>query len=259
MISKKSLCPLVALIFFFLIKISQAEVKKILPPFQLISNPIAGVIPQKKFIQQIHFLSHESVQFNSYYGITDRIDVALSYGSRYLIGYEEIKLNKNVELLFKALLIQEKNYFPAVALGYSSISSEIFYKNYNRNRYLPVNFFLGFSKNYDLFGDWGFYSTLSYTPDNKYGENHNFIIGMDKEIFYDLYCALEYDFSLNDQYDSEKKFTGKGKKRGYLNLAIVYYINSYFKIETVLYDLLLNSKISGNRIRTLRFSYLFNL
>jgi hypothetical protein len=198
-------------------------------------------------------------------GLARRLSVGLAYGGAGLLSESIPEWNPRPEILLRYLLVETDDRFPSLAVGYSSLGYGLFVKKndsigYYEDRYLVKSpgFYVVLSKNYPFYsGDASLHAGANYSLENQIDDNPNAFIGMDLGLGYDLIYMAEYDFAFNDN----KRSGIFGLGRGYLNMALSWYITPELSLEIDFRNLLLNRKKGmgmGNAVidREIRLVYL---
>ena len=248
--------------------------EEMLQPRRLVDAPTAGVLPKASFDFDCRIFSAGNpdlgtgVVMGIAVGITNRLNIGLSYGGEGLVGRgKNAKFNSLPGWLVKYRIFEENYFGPGVALGYDhqgyggiADTSDFDYRGYI---YKSPGFFLAFSKNYLLLQkvQFGLHSALNYSmEDYKNVKWPNLFAGIDLALNEELAIVFEYDFGFNikDQVPG-KHAVYANPREGFLNGGIRWAFSPNFFIEFDAKDLLENRKRkNGSTLgwsRELKFVY----
>ncbi len=233
----------------------------------LIDTPTASMLPRGSFDIDFKTFPSGGVQAALNIGLARRFSVGIGYSGGAVLSEDIPEWNSRIEFMFRFLLADEREYefFPSLAVGYSSYGYGLFVKEdtirgYHEDRYLVKSpgFYLAMSKRYDVQGgDFGLHGGLNYSLENGADSDPNLFWGMDAVLGYDLVFLGEYDFALNDN----RRLGIFGLGRGYLNFGLGWYITPELCLELDFRNMLLNRKQSptegsGSIDREIRLTYL---
>jgi len=233
----------------------------------LIDMPTAAMLPRGSFDLDFKTFPSGGVQAALSIGLARRFTMGIGYAGGQVLSEDIPEWNSRIEFLFRFLLADEREYeyFPSLAVGYSSYGYGLFVKadssrGYYEDRYLVKSpgFYLAVSKRYDVQGgDFGLHGGLNFSLENGADSDPNVFVGMDAVLGYDLVFLGEYDFALNDN----RRLGIFGLGRGYLNFGLGWYITPELCLELDFRNMLLNRKQSptegsGSIDREIRLTYL---
>ncbi len=168
-------------------------------------------------------------------GVYENVSIGISYGGSNFIGSGNIDWYKWPGITFRARLLNETVFIPALTLGFDSQGKGIYYKDDERYAIKSPGFFASVSKNFDLWGYLGLHATTNYSLEGDDGDNYvDLQIGFEKTLGSSFSLVAEYDFAFNDNN------SGFGIGRGYLNTGIRWSPGPGFTIGFDLRDLLDN-------------------
>lgn len=228
-------------------------------PRRLINGHTAGLLPRGRYeLETRVYPSRQEVAdgagvtFAFGVGITDRLMFGGGYGADGAIGRGTIRGNPWPGLLLKYRIIEEKYFFPGIALGFDwqgfggiegYDDGEAHYRGYV---YKSQGAFLALSKNYLLFkrAELGIHGSVNFSvEDLPRVQWPNVVIGIDFGVNEELAFVVEYDLALNqrDRGDRDSVATGYANPlRGFLCAGIRWAFAPAFYIELNFMDLLEN-------------------
>lgn len=233
----------------------------------LIDTPTASMLPRGSFDIDFKSFPAGGVQAALSIGLARRFSVGIGYSGAAVLSEDIPEWNPRIEFLFRFLLADESEYeyFPSLAVGYSSYGYGLFVrkdtlKGYYEDRYLVKSpgFYLAMSKRYDVQGgDFGLHGGFNFSLENGADNDPNLFVGMDAVLGYDLVFLGEYDFAFNDN----RRLGIFGLGRGYLNFGLGWYITPELCLELDFKNMLLNrnqspTEGSGSIDREIRLTYL---
>jgi len=253
-----------AAIFAF---VSSAE--RMMQPIRLVNQHTAGVLPRANysFETRIFASGDSAIPGNGLcagiaVGITDRLNIGISYGGDGIIGRGPARPNPYPGAFIKYRIVEENYILPAMALGYDHQGSGgIQNGDYKGFVYKSPGFFFSLSKSYLLFQtvQLGFHGGVNYSLEelNKVKWPDCFA-GLDLNINEELALAGEYDFALNVRDPDSRDYLHP--LRGFLNAGIRWAFTPQFHLEFLAIDILQMRVNDNNRrlgwSRELRFTYI---
>jgi hypothetical protein len=261
-------------LIFIVVAIFSAFCEEMLQPRRLVDAPTAGVLPKASFDFDCRIFPAgdpklgAGVVMGIAVGITNRLNIGLSYGGEGLVGRgKNAKFNSLPGWLIKYRIFEENYFWPGFALGYDhqgyggiADTTNFDYRGYI---YKSPGFFLAFSKNYLLLQkvQVGLHCAFNYSmEDYKNIKWPNLFAGLDIALNEELAIVFEYDFGFNikDQVPG-KHAVYAHPQDGYLNSGIRWAFSPNFFIEFDAKDLLENRKYkNGSTLgwsRELKFVY----
>jgi hypothetical protein len=243
-------------------------------PRRLVDAPTAGVLPKASFDFESRIfpsIKHDlgaGLTMGIAVGITDRLNIGLSYGGEGLVGRgRKAEFYSVPGWLVKYRIIEENYALPGIAIGYDhqgyggiADTSKFDYKGYLNK---SPGFFLAASKNYMLFSkvQLGFHAAINYSMEERKNVRWpNLFAGIDFGINEELSLVFEYDFGFNVKDVVPNKHPVYARMdEGYLNGGIRWAFSPNFYIEFDGKDLLENRKYkNGSTVgwgRELKFVY----
>ncbi len=218
----------------------------------VIDIPTAGIL-EKGFVDVTTDIMGDGVLI-AYLdvGVFKNLSFGISYGGTNVIGTGSSDWYKWPGINIRVRVLDEKNSLPAIALGFDSQGTGMYFDDKSRYTFKSPGFFAASSKNFELWGFLALHATGNYSLEGNDGDNFaNLMIGAEKTIGSEVSFIIEYNFAFND--DNSEFGSGKG----YLNAGLRWSAGSGFTIEFDLRDLLRNSKLnSSSADRGLRIEYI---
>lgn len=209
-------------------------------PNRLVIAPTAGSLPSKTYMLETHLFDGGGVEQRISVGLTELVDVGISYSGSNIIGSNSIVWQPHVGAQIRIRIIEESMRNPGFSIGFDSQGDGQYIpgKDMNRFRIKSKGAYLVISRNYRMLGDLGVHGGVNYSFEDDDGDRDpSFWIGIDKNIGSSIEICCEYDFATND--NENKSITSD---RGYLNSAVKLNINDTFTLEFDLQNILRNSK-----------------
>jgi hypothetical protein len=227
------------------------------PVRQLIDLPTAGTLPRASFDGEMRVFSNGGVLVGTNIGLTNYLQLGLSYGADDIISESDPTWNPRVEFKVKLQVIAETISLPAIAIGFSSEGYGSWVDSLDRYEIKSRGFYGVASKGYiSRDGQFytGFHGGINYSLENDIDDDEtlNFFAGFDAQFPNDVGILAEYDFALDDDRDT----LSLGKGRGYLNAGIRWMFMERLKLEIDIKNLLNNRRGVSSIGRELRIMYL---
>ncbi len=233
-----------------------------IPPRQLIDMPTAGTLPRGYFNIGLRVYTDGGALGFTDIGLSNRLQLGLSYGAEQAISNQSPKWNPNIEFGVKFRIIDEMQYFPAISLGYSSQGDGAWIPSQQRYTYKSRGFYVVASRSF-YFYRWtsGWHGGINLSREYKVDQdkNLNVFFGFDATFNYNFALLAEYDLALNDDRGTAPtplldNVSGKG--RGYLNMSVKWLFAENLELELLFKDLLVNRRESSTVTRGLRLTYI---
>lgn len=222
---------------------------------QLIDIPVAKTLMKGGVSAEIRAYPEGGILGGVMVGLTDYIDMGVSYGGINIIGSGKPKLNPLPCVQFQYLTIEEQNLVPALLIGFSSQGYGEYNKDLKRYAVKSRGFYAVLSKNTAFLGGLGLHAGLNYSLEKEDGDDDiNAFVGLHKWINPDLVLMCEYDAAINDNADNS---IGAGK--GYLNAGIRWSVAGRFFLEFAWKNILENRFNVPGSSREIKLVYLANL
>ena len=219
---------------------------------ELIDIPTAGTLPHKAFSIDMRMYPNGGFLGKGAVGALDRFDAAIHFGGENLIGDGSVNWNPQIGIDIRVRVIDESNFFPGVALGFSTQGWGGYNKEFDRYSVKARGFYLVASRNYWLFGNLGFHAGLNKSLENDdKDEDFNVFVGMDKALFKGIEFLIDYDFALND---NESVMFGEG--HGYLNAGLRIGITNNYYFEFDFKNLTKNRPDIAEISREIKFGFI---
>ena len=223
----------------------------------LIDVPTAGTLPRGSFDAEMRVFNQGGVLLGTDVGLSNRLQLGLSYGAEGIIAQGNPVWNPRVEFQVKLQVITEDVSLPAVAVGFSSQGFGRWIDSLDRYEIKSRGFFAVASKGY-LGPGGNFYTGVhgginySMESDVDNDETANFFFGFDAKLPNDFAILADYDMALNDDRDT----LALGKGWGYLNVGFRWLFMERMMIEADVKNILMNREGVKSLGRELRILYL---
>jgi hypothetical protein len=166
---------------------------EMIQPRKLIDSHTAGLIPKRHYEVEIRVYPNGSYSGTSGAGagalmgigagITNRLNIGLSYGGENVIGNRGLSGNPHLGGLVKFRLVEESVSWPGMAIGYDNQGYGGVSNEYIGYVYKSQGFFLALSKNYLLFSSAqiGFHGAVNYSMEEAGSQSNwpNAYAGLD--------------------------------------------------------------------------------
>lgn len=222
---------------------------------QLIDIPVAKTVLKGGVSAEIRAYPEGGVLSKILVGLTDYIDMGVSYGGVNIIGTGKPKLNPLPCVQLQYLLFEERYLVPAVQMGFNSQGYGAYDKALKRYAVKSRGFYAVASKNTAFLGGIGMHAGVNYSLEQEDGDKDlNVFVGCHKWINPELVLMGEYDAAINDNNDNA---VGAGK--GYLNLGIRWSVAGRFFVEFAWKNILENRENVPGSSREIKLIYLAHL
>jgi len=232
-----------------------------LPPRRLIITPTAGLLPGRNYLLDTHLYDEGGVAHMIGIGVTDLVNVGVSYSGSHIIGSSKITWQPHVAFQVRIRIVEETLKNPALSVGFDSQGDGPYIdgNDLNRFRIKSRGVYAVVSRNYLFFGDMGVHGGINYSLETDDGDRDpSFWVGFNKSVGGSIELCGEYDFATND--NKNESITANS---GYLNAALRWNFGDAFTLEFDLKNILRNERnnLMGLRIekpepsREIRFFY----
>ena len=226
-------------------------------PRALVDLPTAGTLPRGSYQIGLRLYSGGGANGHTDIGLSNRFMLGISYGGTNIVSAEDPDWNPRIGFSLKFRLIDEMEYFPAIAVGFSDQGCGMFRSDWDRYTYKARGFYAVASRGF-YFYKWtsGWHFGVNYSLEDE-GDNDsdvNIFGGFDATFNYNLAVLLEYDAAFNDDRGETPEVSGKG--RGYLNMSIKWLFAENLELEFLVKDLLVNRRESSTVTREVRMMYI---
>lgn len=180
----------------------------------IIDMPTAGIIEKGIVAVTTDFLPDGVLIQWIEAGVFENVSIGISYGGSNFIGSGNINWYKWPGVTFRARILNETVYVPAITLGFDSQGKGEYFKDDERYAIKAPGFFAAVSKNFELLGYFSLHAETNYSLE---GNDDNYVdlrVGFEKTIGSSFSLVGEYDFAFNDNN------SGFGIGRGYLNAGL---------------------------------------
>lgn len=218
----------------------------------IIDMPTAGIIEKGIVGVTTDFLPNGVLIEWIEAGVFENVSIGISYGGSNFIGSGKIDWYKWPGITFRARILNETVFIPAVTLGFDAQGKGEYFDEDERYAIKSPGFFAAVSKNFELLGYLSLHAETNYSLEGNDGDNYvDFRVGFEKTLGSSFSLVAEYDFALNDNNSSF------GIGRGYLNTGIRWSPGPGFTVGFDLRDLLDNEPSVNNGVgRAFRIEYL---
>ena len=223
----------------------------------LIDVPTAGTLPRGSFDVEMRVFKGGGVLLGTDVGLSNRLQLGLSYGAEGIIAESNPVWNPRVEFQVKLQVITEDMSMPAIAIGFASQGFGKWIDSLDRYEVKSRGFFAVASKGYlgpggNLYT--GVHAGINYSLETNVDkdETPNFFFGFDAKFPNDFAVLADYDMALNDDRDT----LALGKGWGYLNLGFRWLFMERMMIEADVKNILNNREGVKSLGRELRILYL---
>jgi len=217
----------------------------------IIDMPTAGIIEKGIVAVTTDFLPDGVLIQWIEAGVFENVSIGISYGGSNFIGSGNINWYKWPGVTFRARILNETVYVPAITLGFDSQGKGEYFKDDERYAIKAPGFFAAVSKNFELLGYFSLHAETNYSLE---GNDDNYVdlrVGFEKTIGSSFSLVGEYDFAFNDNN------SGFGIGRGYLNAGLRWSPGPGFTLGFDMRDLLDNEPSVSNGVgRAFMIEYL---
>ena len=226
-------------------------------PRKLVDLPTAGTLPRGTFQLGLRLYASGGALGYTDIGLSSRFSLGISYGGTDIVAAQDPEWNPRIGFNLKFRLVDELEYFPAIAVGFTDQGYGVYRDAFKRYTYKSRGFYAVTSRSF-YFYKWtsGWHFGINYSREYE-GDNDkdiNFFAGFDATFNYNLALLLEWDAALNDNRGGAADVSGKG--RSYLNLSVKWLFAENLEIELLLKDLLVNRRESSTLTREVRMMYI---
>lgn len=226
-------------------------------PRMLVDMPTAGTMPRGGFQLGLRLYTEGGAQGNADIGLSSRFMLGISYGGTKILSAEDPDWNPRIGFSLKFRLIDELEYFPAIAVGFTDQGFGPHRPDFDRYTFKSRGFYGVASRSF-YFYKWtsGWHFGVNYSLEDEVDDDSDVCLfaGFDATFNYNLALLFEYDAALNDDRGETPEISGKG--RGYLNLSVKWLFAENLELELLLKDLLVNRRESSTMTREVRMLYI---
>jgi len=227
-----------------------------MPPRWLVDMPTAGTLHRGYYDMGLRIYPGGGGLGSVNIGMSSRFMLGISYGAGDVISSAEPNWNPRIGFSIKFRVVDEMEFFPAIAVGFTNQGFGAYSDAVERYTYKSRGFYAVASRSF-YFYKWtaGWHGGVNYSlEDNVDNDDEvNFFVGLDATFNYNVGLMLEYDVALNDDRSA---FESSGKGRGYLNSSVKWLFAENLEIEIVAKDLLVNRRESKTFSREIRLTYI---
>ena len=218
----------------------------------VIDVPTAGILPRGTFDMDMRTFPVGGVQTTLNIGLGHRFMVGVGYGASQVLTDVDPDWNPQVEFLLRFRLHEESEGFPALAVGYSSMGFGPYDSENERYAVKSPGFYFVFSKNFQFYENpAAWHGGINYSLENSRDNDPNLFVGFNADVGPSMTFLAEYDFAFNDT----ERYSVYGKRRGYMNMGLAWYITQELSLELDMKNLLRNRSNSSAIDREIRLVY----
>lgn len=234
-------------------------------PRKLIDMPTAGTLPRGTFQIGLRLYTDGGALGYTDIGLSSRFMLGIAYGGTRILSNTDPEWNPRIGFSLKFRVVDELEYFPAVAVGFTDQGYGIYRddhigqsnRTYDRYTYKSRGFYAVASRSF-YFYKWtsGWHVGLNYSReyDGDGDKDLDFFGGFDATFNYNLAILMEYDAATNDDRGEYAGVSGRG--RGYFNMSVKWLFTENLEIEIIAKDLLNNRRESTTFTREMRMLYI---
>ena len=180
----------------------------------IIDMPTAGIIEKGIVAVTTDFLPEGVLIEWIEAGVFENVSIGISYGGSNFIGSGNVDWYKWPAITFRARVLNETVFVPAITLGFDSQGKGEYFKDDERYAIKAPGFFAAASKNFELLGYLSLHAETNYSLEGNDDNYIDFRVGFEKTLGSSFSLVGEYDFAFNDNN------SGFGIGRGYLNAGL---------------------------------------
>lgn len=228
-----------------------------IPPRSLVDLPTAGTLPRGYFNIGLRLYDQGGALGYTDIGLSSRFQLGISYGGNSIVSSNDPNWNPRIGFNLKLRIVDELEFFPAIAVGYTDQGYGFYSTDFDRYRFKSRGFYAVTSRSFYFYkwtSGWHFGLNYSNESDKDGDKDLNLYAGFDATFNYNLALLLEYDFGLNDNRSKFPEISGKG--RGYLNMSVKWLFAEDLELEIIFKDLLINRRESESFTRGVRMMYI---
>jgi len=212
----------------------------------VIDTPTGGMLPRGSFDLDFRTFSGGGLQAALGVGLMERFSIGLAYGASAVLTDTIPVYNPGLEFQIKFRLVEETRNFPDIAVGFSSQgfgsydnSERADGSRVDRFQVKSPGFYMAFTKRFLLYNNpAGWHWGANYSLENERDNDPSAFVGFNAELAADMMFLAEYDFALNDN----KPDGVYGRGRGFLNMALAWYLTDGLSLELDFKNLLRNRR-----------------
>ena len=226
-------------------------------PRALIDFPTAGTLPRGSYQIGLRLFSGGGAIGYTDIGLSNRFMLGISYGGTQIVSSDDPRWNPRIGFSLKFRIIDEMEWFPAVAVGFSDQGNGVFRPDSDRYTYKACGFYAVASRGFYFYkwtSGWHFGVNYSLEDEGDGDSDVNLFGGFDATFNYNVALAMEYDAAINDNSGEHPEVSGQG--RGYLNMSVKWLFAENLELELLLKDLLVNRRESSTLTREVRMMYI---
>ncbi len=232
------------------------------PARWLVNMPTAGTLARGHYEIGVHMFNNGGGIGHTDIGLSNRLQLGISFGGEGIISTADPKWYPTIAFNVKFRIVDEEQYFPAIAAGFSSQGFGSYSDEQKRYTFKSRGFYGVVSRSF-YFYEWtaGWHAGINYSLENEVDkqDDPNFFVGFDATFKYNLALLFEWDAAINDDASSApegqtENLSGRG--RGYLNTGLRWLYNDNLELEFRLTDLLGNRREFETVGRELRITYI---
>jgi hypothetical protein len=226
-------------------------------PRKLVDMPTAGTLPRGTFQLGLRLYTAGGALGYTDIGLSNRFMLGISYGGTEIVSSEDPQWNPRIGFSLKFRIVDELEYFPAIAVGFTDQGYGAYREDWERYTFKSRGFYAVTSRSFYFYkwtAGWHFGVNYSREDNVDHDDDVNLFGGFDATFNYNLALLLEYDAGLNDDSGEQSEIAGRG--RGYMNLSIKWLFAENLELEILLKDMLVNRRESSTVGREVRMMYI---
>ncbi len=254
-INKNSAIILIIVLIFFNLNLfakGTAGTNATLETRYIVDMPTAGVLPKKNYNVRSIFFSDGGVAVYTLFAPFNNFNIGLSYSGTNIIGGHDIAMQNLPGIQASYRIVNEKLYFPALAVGFNSQGFGRYFKSVERFETYSPGAYIALSKNFEWAG--GYLAThggVGYSLEPKSKDRlPNFWIGLEQSLGPWAALNLEYNANIDEPNN------GFYENHALLNASIRVAITNNATLELQIRDLLDKSKVAEPYQRIFSIDYI---
>lgn len=232
------------------------------PARWLVNMPTAGTLARGHYEIGVHMFNNGGGIGHTDIGLSNRLQLGISFGGEGIISTADPEWYPTIAFNVKFRLIDEEQYFPAIAAGFSSQGFGSYSDSLKRYTFKSRGFYAVASRSF-YFYEWtaGWHGGVNYSLEDEVDDQSdvNIFLGFDATFKYNVALLFEWDAAFNDDGSSLPNgdpYTFAGKGRGYFNTGLRWLYNNDLELEFRLTDLFGNRRDFETIGREIRITYI---
>lgn len=214
-------------------------------PLKIVDFPTAGLYEKGEYGVDLDLYSDGGLLVGAGVGFTSFLSFGITYGGIGFIGSGGLHMNPRPEVNVRARILNEDLTMPAIALGFDSQGYGRYFDREERYLVKSRGLYAVASKNWDLVGPFSLHGGLSYSLENDTDHDPTIFLGVIKTFAGVVELAAEFDLASNDNQGPANIV----QKRGYLNVAVAWYINESLSLSFDVRDIAAKESADARDVR----------